>query len=176
MTSVSAPHLKQSLKTDAEISRFLKENGVLFTRWPTPPAVKPLLGRGVLTPEEQQQIMQAYRPQLDVERKERGYIQADIVVLSPQTPNLEAMLAKFDKTHYHDDDEVRFIIDGEGTFGFEPEGKPSFAITVTTGDYIIVPAKTWHWFTLTSSRAIKAMRLFKDMSGWTPHYKHPPAQ
>lgn len=174
MTTVSAPHLKKSLKSDVEISQFLKENGVLFKRWPTPAEVKPLLGKGTLTPEEQQQVLKAYKPQLDKERVERGYVQADIVVLSAQTPNLETMLAKFDKTHFHDDDEVRFIIDGEGVFGFEPEGKPAYSITVTTGDYIIVPAKTWHWFTLTSPKSIKAMRLFKDMSGWTPHYKNAP--
>jgi 1,2-dihydroxy-3-keto-5-methylthiopentene dioxygenase len=94
-----------------------------------------------------------------------------MVILNPQTPNLETLLAKFDKSHYHDDDEVRYIFDGEGVFGFEGKDGTQFSITVTAGDYIIIPAKAYHWFTLTPARSIKAIRLFKDMSGWAPHYK-----
>jgi len=36
--------------------------------------------------------------------------------VNPATPNLEAMLARFDKEHTHDEDEVRFILSGRGIF------------------------------------------------------------
>jgi 1,2-dihydroxy-3-keto-5-methylthiopentene dioxygenase len=35
---------------------------------------------------------------------------------------------------------------------------------------ISVPLGTRHWFDLCTDRRIRAIRLFQDMSGWTPHY------
>jgi len=35
---------------------------------------------------------------------------------------------------------------------------------------IRVPRGTHHWFDLCSDRRIRAIRLFQDTSGWTPHY------
>ena len=46
------------------------------------------------------------------------------------------------------------------------------AIEVEAGDLIRVPRGTLHWFDLSSDRRIRAIRLFQDMSGWTPHYTH----
>jgi 1,2-dihydroxy-3-keto-5-methylthiopentene dioxygenase len=44
------------------------------------------------------------------------------------------------------------------------------AILVEAGDLIRVPRGTLHWFDLCSDRQIRAIRLFQDMAGWTPHY------
>jgi len=33
-----------------------------------------------------------------------------------------------------------------------------------------VPRGTWHWFDLCGDRDIRAIRLFQDKAGWTPHY------
>ena len=44
------------------------------------------------------------------------------------------------------------------------------AIQVEPGDLIRVPRGTKHWFNLCADRRIRAIRLFQDMSGWTPHY------
>src|SRR5207249_5009677 len=38
------------------------------------------------------------------------------------------------------------------------------------GDLIRVPRGTWHWFDLCADRRIRAIRLFQDPVGWTPHY------
>ena len=45
-----------------------------------------------------------------------------------------------------------------------------FAIEVEAGDLISVPRGTLHWFDLCADRRIRAIRLFQDPSGWTPHY------
>jgi 1,2-dihydroxy-3-keto-5-methylthiopentene dioxygenase len=45
-----------------------------------------------------------------------------------------------------------------------------FAIEVEAGDLISVPRGTLHWFDLCADRRIRAIRLFQDVSGWTPHY------
>ena len=38
------------------------------------------------------------------------------------------------------------------------------------GDLIRVPRGTHHWFDLCAEKRIRAIRLFQDPSGWTPHY------
>jgi 1,2-dihydroxy-3-keto-5-methylthiopentene dioxygenase len=45
-----------------------------------------------------------------------------------------------------------------------------FALEVVAGDLIRVPRGTHHWFDLCGERRIRAIRLFQDASGWTPHY------
>ena len=100
-----------------------------------------------------------------------GYVTADVIDVTAQTPNLEAMLDKFRTEHWHDEDEVRFIVRGRGLFHVHPkEGGPVIAIEVEAGDLIRVPRGTWHWFDLCGDRDIRAIRLFQDKSGWTPHY------
>jgi 1,2-dihydroxy-3-keto-5-methylthiopentene dioxygenase len=80
------------------------------------------------------------------------------------------MLNKFNSEHWHDEDEVRFIVEGRGVFHVHPVGRPVFAIEVGAGDLIRVPAGTHHGFDLCADRRIRAIRLFRDKSGWTPHY------
>ena len=49
-------------------------------------------------------------------KQEHGYVDEDEVSLSKETPNLDAICAKFDKEHFHTLDEVRFVVEGEGIF------------------------------------------------------------
>ncbi len=99
-----------------------------------------------------------------------GYVTADVIDVKPETPNLDVMLAKFSREHWHDEDEVRFIVEGRGLFHVHPHSGPVFAIEVEAGDLIRVPRGTHHWFDLCGDRRIRAIRLFQDVSGWTPHY------
>ena len=46
-----------------------------------------------------------------------------------------------------------------------------FAITVAAGDLITVPTGMRHWFDLCKDRTIRAIRLFQDISGWSPFYE-----
>jgi len=101
-------------------------------------------------------------------------VTADVIDVRPETPNLDAMLAKFSKEHTHSEDEVRFILQGRGVFHIHAPAADGtdtvFAIEVGAGDLISVPVDTCHWFDLCDDRRIRAIRLFQDMSGWTPHY------
>jgi len=115
-------------------------------------------------------ILAAYRDEIEILKKEGGYVTADVIAVDENTPGLEEMLAKFDKEHWHDEDEVRFIIDGSGVFHLRPTEGPVVALEVEAGDFIRVPRGTLHWFNLCKDKTIKAIRLFQDPSGWTPHY------
>ncbi len=115
-------------------------------------------------------ILQAYSGEIDKLKKRGGYVTADVISVNPRTPGLDAMLAKFSREHWHDEDEVRFIIQGSGVFHINPKTPPVVAIEVEAGDLIRVPRGTLHWFDLCASRQIRAIRLFQDPSGWTPRY------
>ena len=79
------------------------------------------------------------------------------------------MLAKFNKEHWHDEDEVRFIIEGRGIFHINA-GDSVFVLEVGQGDFIRVPRGTDHWFDLCAEKRIRAIRSVPGPSGRTPHY------
>ena len=104
-------------------------------------------------------------------KRERGYVEEDEVALSPDTPNLDAICAKFDKEHYHTLDEVRFVVDGEGIFDVRNQKDQWVRIEVDKGDLIIIPANTYHRFFLRDSKKIRCVRLFLNNEGWAPLYR-----
>jgi len=116
------------------------------------------------------EILNAFANEINKLKDQGGYQTADVIDLYPDTPNLDVMLAKFSKEHWHDEDEVRFIIEGRGVFHIRPKDGDVVALEVEEGDLARVPAGTWHWFDLCQDKRIRAIRLFQDPTGWTPHY------
>ena len=145
-----------------EISDFLKPFGISYEKWDVE-------GR-VGTETTNEEILEAYAPEIERLKEQGGFVTADVINVTPQTPGLEDMLAKFNKEHTHSEDEVRFTIKGSGLFHIHPDNAPVFAIQVESGDLISVPTGTQHWFDLCDDRTIRCIRLFEDTSGWTPHY------
>jgi 1,2-dihydroxy-3-keto-5-methylthiopentene dioxygenase len=115
--------------------------------------------------------VEGFRSPVDALKLERGYVKEDVVELRPSTPGLDAICAKFDCEHFHDDDEVRFILEGEGIFDVRSLDDRFMRIVVEVADLIVVPAGRYHRFLLTDSRTVRAVRLFKDPSGWVPRYR-----
>ena len=145
-----------------EIREFLKPFGIMYEKWDVESRVGP-----EATNEE---ILGAYAPEIERLKEQGGFVTADVINVTPETPGLDAMLAKFNKEHTHSEDEVRFTIKGSGLFHIHPDNAPVFAIQVESGDLISVPTGTQHWFDLCDDRTIRCIRLFEDTSGWTPHY------
>lgn len=135
-----------------------------------PLAVSELLANGVYY-ESLDTGEASYRAPLEALKSERGYVQEDIVALSPATPSLDAICAKFVDEHFHDDDEVRFVLEGEGVFDIRSNDDRWMRVVVERGDLIVVPANRHHRFLLTEQKNIRCVRLFKDASGWVPHYR-----
>ncbi|MEM9456840.1 MAG: cupin domain-containing protein [Myxococcota bacterium] len=115
----------------------------------------------------------AYQPPLDELKAERGYAEQDIIELRPDTPKLDEICAKFKDEHLHTDDEVRYVLDGEGIFDIRSVDDRWMRVTVEQGDLLVVPANVHHRFTLTERKQIRCVRLFKDSAGWVPHYRGP---
>jgi 1,2-dihydroxy-3-keto-5-methylthiopentene dioxygenase len=115
-------------------------------------------------------VLAGYSTEIDRLKEKGGYVTADVIDVNPETPGLEAMLARFNREHWHDEDEVRFIISGRGLFHIRPQDGAVVAIEVEAGDLIRVPRGTCHWFNLCADRRIRAIRLFQDPAGWAPNY------
>lgn len=163
--------LSISLQRDHDIRQFLAPHGITFERWPIPEAALALASKPTLEDAEKATLIECFRDRLNELAESQGYVAADMVCLAPDFPGLEAALGNFDREHYHTDDEVRFIVDGKGVFGFEDSDGRKFLIEVQAGEYIVIPANRWHWFYMLEGEGIKALRIFKDKEGWTPFYK-----
>jgi 1,2-dihydroxy-3-keto-5-methylthiopentene dioxygenase len=161
---VRIPDENKSLQEYNEIRDFLIGIGIEYERWE--PAA------GLPSDASPEHILNAYQKQINELKRRGGYVTADVIDVDCDTPGLDAMLAKFNIEHSHNEDEVRYIIHGRGLFHIHQQQGPIVAIEVEPGDLIRVPRGTLHWFDLCADRRIRAIRLFQDMSGWTPHYTH----
>jgi 1,2-dihydroxy-3-keto-5-methylthiopentene dioxygenase len=162
MAVLRIPDENRTISGKQPVGEYLAKIGIEYDVWePSQP----------LGPEaSQQEILDAYSREIDKLKASGGYVTADVINVSPQTPNLDTMLAKFSREHWHDEDEVRFIVQGRGLFHVNPKTSPVVGIEVEPGDLIRVPRGTLHWFDLCSDRQIRCIRLFQDPTGWTPWY------
>ena len=162
MATLRIPAERRTLADKQAVAAYLAEVGIDYERWE--PA------HAVADDAPAEEVLAAYAAEIEKLKARGGYVTADVIDVKPQTPGLEAMLAKFSREHWHDEDEVRFIIAGRGLFHIHGQDGRVFALEVGPGDLIRVPRGTWHWFDLCTDRRIRAIRLFQDPSGWTPRY------
>ncbi len=162
MAIVNIPDENRTIRDAQEITDYLAGLGIDYERW------NPSKETAPNAPAEE--ILAAYADEIEKLKARGGYVTADVIDVNPQTPGLDVMLAKFNREHWHDEDEVRFIIHGRGLFHIRPREGQVAAIEVEAGDLIRVPRGTHHWFNLCSNREIRAIRLFQDPAGWAPNY------
>ncbi|WP_109487380.1 1,2-dihydroxy-3-keto-5-methylthiopentene dioxygenase [Occallatibacter savannae] len=160
MAVLRFPEADQKIENEAEIRAELASLGIDYERWS--------LDR-VGADASADDVLNAYATEIEEMKRRGGYVTADVIDVNPATPNLDAMLAKFDKEHTHSEDEVRFILAGRGIFFLNIQGKVA-SVEVGPGDMLRVPRGTTHWFTLCEDRRIRAIRWFQQTSGWTPAY------
>ncbi len=162
MALLRIPRNDTIIREHDEIASYLSGIGVDYELWEP--------SRPVPEDAPAEEILSAYSSEIESLKQDRGYVTADVIDVNPSTPGLDAMLAKFSREHWHDDDEVRFIIRGRGVFHIRPREGSVVGIEVEAGDLLRVPRGTWHWFDLCAERSIRAIRLFKDPAGWAPLY------
>lgn len=162
MAVVTIPERSETVRDLATIASFLAVHGIIYEQWTS--------DRRAAVDASADEILRLYADKLDELKARGGYASADVIDVTAATPGLETMLARFSREHLHDEDEVRFVVEGRGVFHIHPAQGPIFAIEVEAGDLISVPRGTLHWFDLCAERRIRAIRLFQDTAGWTPHY------
>src|SRR5262245_48660417 len=104
MAFVTLQATKKTLSTPVEIKDFLNYHGIAYDTWQVPGTLAPLAQKDLLSPDEKSQVLSAYGTQLEHLKTTKGYIQNDMVCLCPTTPQINELLSKFDRDHYHTDD------------------------------------------------------------------------
>ena len=139
----------------------LAKIGVRFEQWQADAPVQP-----GASPE---QVMAAYRGDIDRLIEEKGFRTVDVVSIAPDHPEREAMRKKFLDEHFHKEDEVRFFVAGSGLFTLHV-GERVYEILCEQGDLIGVPDSTKHWFDMGPLPHFIAIRFFTEPDGWVGHF------
>jgi 1,2-dihydroxy-3-keto-5-methylthiopentene dioxygenase len=147
--------------TGADIARELGAVGVRFEQWQASQPVVP--------GASQDEVIAAYRADIDRLMREEGYRTVDVISLRPDHPDREALRRKFLSEHTHSEDEVRFFVAGAGQFTLHI-GDKVYEVLCESGDLIGVPDRTRHWFDMSESPYFVAIRLFTSQEGWVAEF------
>lgn len=156
----------------AAISAALSDDGVRFEQW----EASAELPAGA----KQENVIAAYRGDVDRLMRDGGYKTVDVVRLAPKdNPTAEeaahyaetarAARQKFLKEHRHAEDEVRFFVEGSGLFYLHLSNKV-FCLLCEQGDLVSVPDSTPHWFDMGTRPYFAAIRLFNNPEGWVAEF------
>jgi 1,2-dihydroxy-3-keto-5-methylthiopentene dioxygenase len=145
----------------AEIARALGQVGVRFEQWEANAPIAP--------GASQEEVVAAYRDDIDRLMREEGYQSVDVISLAPDHPDRATLRKKFLSEHTHSEDEVRFFVAGSGQFTLHIAGKV-YDVLCEAGDLIGVPDGTPHWFDMSESPYFVAIRLFTNKDGWVANF------
>jgi 1,2-dihydroxy-3-keto-5-methylthiopentene dioxygenase len=153
----TAPEQPLKVLTHLEdIAPTLAEAGVHIERWD---ASAPISAGA-----SSEEVMEAYRPQIDRLKQERGLITLDVISLGRKHPHIAEMRDKILSEHRHAADEVRFFVAGRGLFTFHVDDKV-YAVQCEKSDLITVPAGTRRWFDIGEDPHLVAICLCSNPGG-----------
>jgi 1,2-dihydroxy-3-keto-5-methylthiopentene dioxygenase len=94
----------------------------------------------------------------------RSYKNRDEVIVSPEKMGdiYEEKVKSFFHEHLHEDEEIRYILDGAGFFDVRSEGDDWVRIWLEKGDLIVLPAGIYHRFT-TDDKNVSIARIFRKI-------------
>lgn len=155
----SAPFAERGRFGDFDaIATALAPSGVRLERWEA----------GAALPRDED-ILTAYAADVERLKARGGYRGCDVLRVGPDHPDRIALRAKFLDEHVHDDDEVRFFVEGAGLF-YIRRGGMVHALECTAGDLIVLPAGTPHWFDTGERPDFTVIRLYVTPEGWIARY------
>jgi 1,2-dihydroxy-3-keto-5-methylthiopentene dioxygenase len=145
----------------AAIARTLGGVGVRFERWQADKPVAP--------GASQEEVLAAYGNDIERLKREKGYQAVDVISLTADHPQKDALRQKFLSEHTHSEDEVRFFVAGQGQFTLHI-GERIYDVLCEQGDLIGVPDGTRHWFDMGPNPHFVAIRLFTNPEGWVANF------
>jgi len=162
MTTLTVYHAKDGSVARAAtndmnaIIRELQKIDILMERWP----VRPLAVNA-----DSKAVLDTYAGEIDRLNRQYNFVTVDAIRLMPNAANAKEMREKFLSEHTHDDDEVRFFVEGSGSFYIRKDDLVH-QIICTQGDLISVPRGVKHWFDTGSPPYFAVVRFFTNPKGW----------
>ena len=80
-------------------------------------------------------------------------------------PNNESLRQTFLQEHQHQEDEVRFFVEGCGLFSLHIDDE-EIQVSCQAHDWIMIPAGTRHWFDMGTNPSYCVIRFFNNSEGW----------
>lgn len=155
------PSVEEASSDGHRIAQELAALGVRFERW----SAEADIPAGA----DASAVLSAYATPLARLSAAGGYLASDVVRVERGAPGTRAMREKFLAEHRHTEDEVRFFVEGSGTFYLHPDDRV-FVLLCERGDLLGVPANVRHWFDMGTDPFFCAIRLFKNPEGWVGHF------
>jgi len=161
-----APQLAELDTTDeARIREALARINVQFERWA---ALRPSNST-----DQDADILAAYGPEIQRLERDRAFQSVDVLRCLPDHPQREQLRAKFLAEHTHDDDEVRFFVEGAAMFYLHAAARVHMVLC-ERNDLISVPAGMRHWFDMGPEPHFTVIRLFTTPEGWVARFTGDP--
>jgi cupin superfamily acireductone dioxygenase involved in methionine salvage len=108
MAKLFFPITNETITDFNSIKSYLNANKILIEKWEA--------SKQLSIDATQEEVLKAFEHELKPFMDKNGFKTADVINVHPKTENLIAIRQKFMKEHRHNDDEVRFFVDGEGNF------------------------------------------------------------
>lgn len=153
------------------VAAYLEQQEVIYEHWDIEKLPENLREKFDLNDEEKEEILEAFKTEIEDISERRGYKASDVISLSDSNPNLDELLKNFQREHHHTDDEVRYVVSGHGVFIIQAKDERFFEVHLDPGDLISVPPNIRHYFTLSDDRKVVAVRIFVTPEGWVPVYE-----
>ena len=151
----SSPDLPNKVLTHLEdIASTLAAVGVDFQRWQAVAPIAPGASRD--------ELIAAYRPQLERLMSEGGYRGLDLLSVSDEQQ--AERRAQCPVEQRYGDNQARFFVAGRGLFSLHVDDYV-YAVLCEKGDLLRIPAGTRHWFDMGEHPHFVAIRLFGNAPG-----------
>lgn len=150
---------------EGRIREGLARINVRFERWA---ALQP-----IASTDQDADILAAYQPEIRRLERAHAFQAVDVLRCLPDHPQREQLRAKFLAEHTHDDDEVRFFVEGAGMFYLHADARVHMVLC-ERDDLISVPAGTRHWFDMGPEPQFTVIRLFTTPEGWVARFTGDP--
>jgi 1,2-dihydroxy-3-keto-5-methylthiopentene dioxygenase len=169
MAIVRYPDTGIVIESRDQIADMLGLIGVRFETWGVQ-RLPPHLRNRNLTEAEKLEVLAIFKPEVERLKEQGRFRFVDVVTFYPETPGIDELLKKFDRRHTHSENEIRYCVQGSGTFHLLPTDGQHTEVEMHAGDFISLPAGIPHYFTMTAERRITCIRFFQREDGWVPDY------
>ena len=139
------------------LSKQLAEDGIYFRRLPL-----------VATPSNEslsdEQILGLYKNQIETVNEYMHYKVTDVASITTNDAVAISIRDRYLSEHTHDDDEVRFFIEGSILLYIHVEQRIHM-LNCTAGDLVIIPAGVKHWLDIGPNPNFTCIRCYNTKQG-----------